>query len=104
MPPIRPTGPAPDWWLSPEHKINALSPAPPVTSAPPLWRLVKDGHTAEAKVRPTDGIGVELRFEWDGEVAISQMFRVWAELETAAIVKRRELEARGWHSAQQPGG
>jgi hypothetical protein len=61
-----------------------------------LWQLVKDGHVAEARVRPIDGIGVELRFEWNGELAISQVFRLWDDLETAATAKRQELEARGW--------
>jgi len=47
---------------------------PPVTSAQPLWRLVKVGHVAEARVRPIDGIGVERRYEWNGELRVSQMF------------------------------
>ncbi len=29
---------------------------------------------------------------------VSQVFKTWDELETAAADKRRELEARGWHS------
>jgi len=33
----------------------------PITSVQPFWRLVKDGHVVEARVRPIDGIGVELR-------------------------------------------
>ena len=68
---------------------------PPVTSEPPLWRLVKAGHVAEARVRPIDGIGVELRCEWNGELRVSKIFRSWEELEAAAIDKRRELEANG---------
>jgi hypothetical protein len=64
----------------------------------PLWRLVKGGHVAEALVRPIDGIGVELRYEWNGDLRVSQMFKSWEELEAAASEKRRELEARGWHS------
>ena len=47
---------------------------PPVTSAKPLWRLVKAGHVAEARVRPIDGVGLELRYEWNGELRVSQMF------------------------------
>ena len=42
--------------------------------------LVKDGHTAEARVRPIESIGVELRFEWNGEVRVSQIFKSWEEL------------------------
>jgi hypothetical protein len=57
---------------------------------------VKDCHVAEAKVRPIEGIGVELRYEWNGELRVSQMFRSWEELESAAEDKRRELEVRGW--------
>ena len=76
----------------------------PVTSAQPLWRLIKEGHVAEARVRPIEGVGVELRFEWNGDLGVSQVFRAWAELETAATGERRELEARGWHPEQQVGG
>ena len=47
---------------------------PPVTSAKPLWRLVNAGHVAEARVRPIDGVGLELRYEWNGELRVSQMF------------------------------
>jgi len=64
-----------------------------------LWRLVKDDHVAEARVRPIDGIGIELRYEWNGELRVSQMFRSWQELEAVATDKRRELEARGWQPA-----
>ena len=73
---------------------------PPVTAAQPLWRLVQDSHTAEARVRPIEGIGVELRYDWNGELRVSQMFKSWEALEAAANEKRRELEARGWHSAR----
>jgi len=51
MPPIRPTGAVSGWW-SPNHRPSKLSAEPPVTSVQPLWRLVKDGHVAEARVRP----------------------------------------------------
>lgn len=47
-----------------------LTDEPPLTSVQPLWRLVKDGHIAEAGVRPIDGIGVELRYEWDADLAV----------------------------------
>jgi hypothetical protein len=47
-------------------------------------------------VRPIDGVGVELRYEWNGELRVSQMFKMWEDLEAAADAKRRELEARGW--------
>jgi hypothetical protein len=68
----------------------------PVTLGKPLWRLTKGGHTAEARVRAIDGIGLELRYEWNGELRASQVFKAWDELEAAAEEKRRELEAKGW--------
>src|SRR6187399_1283354 len=95
MPPIRPTGPVSSWY-SPNHRPRKLSAEPPVTSAQPLWRLVKDGHVAEARVRPIEGIGVELRYHWDDELRVSQVFTAWEALEAAAAEKRRELESRGW--------
>ena len=45
-------------------------------------------------MRPIDGVGVELRYQWDGELRVSQMFKAWAELEASATEKRQELEAR----------
>jgi hypothetical protein len=47
-------------------------------------------------VRPIDGVGLELRYEWNGDLRASQMFRTWEELEAAVGEKRGELEARGW--------
>jgi hypothetical protein len=47
-------------------------------------------------VRPIDGIGLELRYEWDGDLRASQVFKSWEALEQAAHEKRRELEANGW--------
>jgi hypothetical protein len=89
----------------PRHSVRATGVARlcvglRVSSHPrqPLWRLVKEGHVAEARVRPIDGIGVELRYEWNGELRVSQMFKSWEELEAAAAEKRRDLEARGWQS------
>jgi len=60
-------------------------------------------HVAEARVRPIEGIGVELRYQWNGELRVSQIFRSWEKLEVAATEKRQELEAKGWHSEAQPG-
>jgi len=103
VPPIRPTRPVSGWW-SPGHRPSKTSAEPPVTSAQPLWRLVKDGHVAEAKVRPIQGGGVELRYEWNGELRVSQIFEAWKELEAAANQRRGELEARGWSvTTQTPG-
>lgn len=64
-----------------------------------FWVLTKDGHDARADVRGIDGIGFELRYVWDGELRVSEVFREWAALDQAAAAKRRELEARGWIAA-----
>jgi hypothetical protein len=48
----------PGWW-SRDHRPSTLSAEPPVASAQPLWRIAKDGHVAEAHVRPIEGVGVE---------------------------------------------
>jgi hypothetical protein len=37
----------------------------PVTLAPPLWTLTKNGHNAAAHVRSIDGVSLELRFTID---------------------------------------
>jgi hypothetical protein len=84
-----------DNWFSP-GRVPPSQRLEPVMLGEPLWRLTKSGHVAEARVRPIDGIGLELRFEWNGDLRVSQVFRSWAELEVAAAEKRRELEARGW--------
>ena len=42
---------------------------------------------------------MELRYEWNGDLRVSQMFTTWQALEAAATEKRQELEARGWQSA-----
>jgi hypothetical protein len=36
--------------VTPNHRPSTLSAEPPVTSAQPLWRLLKSGHVAEALV------------------------------------------------------
>lgn len=64
-----------------------------------LWTLRKDGHDARADVRGIDGIGFELRYVWDGDLRVSEVFRDWTALDQAAAAKRRELEARGWTAA-----
>jgi hypothetical protein len=84
----------PTWW-SHAHRAPA-SRTEPVTIGQPLWQLSKDGHAAAALVRPIDGVGLELRFEWDGKLRASQVFKTWDELEACAGDKRDELESRGW--------
>lgn len=72
---------------------------PPAHSLGTLWTLIKDGHDARADVRGIEGIGFELRYVWDGDLRVSEVFRDWAALTQAAADKRRELDARGWASA-----
>ena len=47
---------------------------------------------------------MELRYGWNGELRVSQMFKSWDTLEAAATEKRQELEARGCHSELSVGG
>jgi len=75
---------------------NSVTDLDPVMLGEPLWTLRKGEHTAEARVRAIDGIGLELRYEWNRDLRASQVFKTWAELEQAADEKRRELEAKGW--------
>jgi hypothetical protein len=84
-----------DNWFSP-GRVPPSQRLEPVTLGEPLWRLTKGGHTAEARVRAIDGIGLELRYEWDGDLRASQVFKAWAALEESANEKRRELHANGW--------
>lgn len=44
-----------------------------------LWTL-KNGHKATARTRAVPGVGVELRFEWDGDLRQSQVYRDGAEV------------------------
>jgi hypothetical protein len=83
-----------EWWSHSHQAPTARN--EPIAIGQPLSQLAKDGHTAAAFVRPIHGIGVELRYLWDGDLRVSQVFRGWDELEAAAAEKRRELEARGW--------
>ena len=40
-----------------------------------LWTLTKDGHDARAAVRGIDGIGFQLRYVWDADLRVSELFR-----------------------------
>ena len=62
-----------------------------------LWTLVKDGQQATATVRTVDDMGLELRYEWNGELRQSQVYRDKDALHADAIKKREDLIARaGW--------
>lgn len=62
-----------------------------------LWRLVKDGKTAEARVRQVP-IGLELRFYARGRFLWSQVYRDGEGVQLGAFseTKRGEFIARGW--------
>ncbi len=82
-----------DDWFSSGYVPPPQRPEP-VTLGEPLWKLMKgDSHRGGA--RAIAGIGLELRFEWNGDLRASQAFKGWDELEQMASVKRAELEARG---------
>jgi hypothetical protein len=70
-----------DDWFAPDHVLPAQR-LEPVTLGEPLWTLRKGDHTAEARVRAIDGIGLELRFEWNGDLRASQVFKGWDELDS----------------------
>ncbi len=53
-------------------------------------------------MRAIDGIGSELRYEWNGELRASRVFKTWEELEAAAEEKRRELEAKRAGPRREP--
>jgi hypothetical protein len=36
---------------------------------------------AEARGRPIEGIGIELRYEWNAGLRVSQMFKAWEALQ-----------------------
>ena len=61
-----------------------------------IWTLEKGGHRATASTRKVAGVGVELRFEWDGDVRQSHIYRDVIELAAAADIKRRALVEQGW--------
>ena len=57
MPPGPPSDP-PGWW-SPSHVASKVE--APITNEQTLWRLTKGDHVAEARVRPIERFGIELR-------------------------------------------
>jgi hypothetical protein len=69
---------------------------PNVATGGVLWRLEKGGNKAAAITRPIPGVGVELRYEWNGDLRQSHVNRNSVELAAAASEKREELLANGW--------
>jgi hypothetical protein len=45
-----------------------------------LWTLRRNGRIAQADVREIEGVGIELRYTWDGELMFSRVFRDGADL------------------------
>jgi hypothetical protein len=61
-----------------------------------LWSLSKGEQVAAAELRQVEGVGLELRFVWNGELVHGQIYRDVQELLSVAHAKRDELQARGW--------
>ena len=52
------------------------------------------------RVRAIDGIGSELRYEWNGELRASQVFKTWEELEAGSRGEAaRARGEEGWAAA-----
>ena len=64
-----------------------------------LWSLSKGSQSAQATSRRIEGVGLELRFMWNGELAHSQVYKDVQELMRASTSKREELEGRGWQAS-----
>jgi hypothetical protein len=47
-------------------------------------------------LRRIEGVGLELRFMWNGDLAHSQVYKDVQDLLRASGSKRQELEGRGW--------
>jgi hypothetical protein len=67
-----------------------------------LWSLAKGAQSASAHVRVIPGVGLELRFSWNGELAHSQVYRNADDLAGVAQAKREDLKARGWMTGATP--
>jgi hypothetical protein len=64
-----------------------------------LWSLSKGTQSASAVLRRVEGVGLELRFIWNGDLAHSQIYKDVQDLLTASNSKREELEGRGWKAS-----
>ncbi len=67
-----------------------------------LWTLGKGQKTVQAEVREIEGVGLELRFLWDGVLTQSHLFSDGTELLKEATTKRFELEESGWVQRELP--
>ena len=64
-----------------------------------LWTLTREGRSVRAVTRTALGVGIELRFVWDDDTRVSQVYRNTIELAAAASARREELLADGWVDA-----
>jgi len=64
-----------------------------------LWTLTNNGHSATARTGAVRGVGLELRFEWNGELRQSRVYHDHDELASDADIKRRALQDQGWVDA-----
>ena len=60
-----------------------------------IWTLQKDANKATATTRTVAGVGVELRYEFNGEVRQSQVYKDTDELAAAASHRRDGLNRAG---------
>jgi hypothetical protein len=51
-----------------------------------------------SRYRDCDGMGVELRYEWDGDLRVSHAFTSWEALEIAATQTRAQAQPSAHHS------
>jgi hypothetical protein len=73
--------------------------APPGVANPGerLWRVRKQQRAIDALLRHHgDGVGVELQFLLEGELALGRLYPTREVAVAAADDKRRELERAGW--------
>ena len=73
--------------------------SPAMLAEKALWSLSKSTQSAEAVLRRIEGVGLELRFIWNGELAHSQVYKDVQDLLKASNSKREELEGRGWQAS-----
>lgn len=64
-----------------------------------IWTLTKGPNRARAITRAVPGLGRELRYDWNGDLRQSQVYRTAVDLFSVAFAKREELLAAGWAEA-----
>ena len=83
----------------PPFHAPGRSGAPPGVANPGerLWRVRKQQRAIDAQLRHHgDGVGIELQFLLEGELALGRLYPTRELAVAAADDKRRELERAGW--------